>query len=599
MLGRPVGRAYPDKRLPPPDAPVALAVEGLTAPGVQDATLTLRAGEIVGLAGLVGAGRSELARAIYGATTADVRWCPGRGLGPRPGRPGASIDAGVAMIPESRKDDGLILRRPIRENVSLTSLRRFQRFGFVHRGAERAAVRDALERVTGSSLIEAPAGSLSGGNQQKLLFARALLIRPGVLIADEPTRGIDVGAKRDIYDVMVRLAADGMAILLISNEVEEILGLAHRVARHARGTAGRRAGGSGHDGGGHRERRVRHDHHDRRMSANTIGTEPTPTPLSQRAARIVGRAGILIPFLIAFVVLTLISPPFLRFGNLTNILDQQAGIIIVACAGTFVLIAGGIDLSIGAIYGLAGAVALTTASSVSPVAGILAGLGVGLAVGIANGVIVTQFRINPLIGTLAMTFVVSGIAAIVTKGNLVVALDHLDFQSFAATKIVGISSAAWIMIVIAILAAILLESDDVRAVRLRDRREHPGGPPRWRPHQRGPDRDVRPERDGGRAGGNARRLARPERPGEQRAVPDVHRADRHHRRRDEHPRWRGHDRPDRPRLPLRRAHRQRLQPARARSVLPAGDPRCHPPVGGRCRRLVATVRMTRSRSNPR
>ncbi len=133
------------------------------------------------------------------------------------------------MIPESRKDDGLILRRPIRENVSLTSLRRFQRFGFVHRGAERAAVRDALERVTGSSLIEAPAGSLSGGNQQKLLFARALLIRPGVLIADEPTRGIDVGAKRDIYDVMVRLAADGMAILLISNEVEEILGLAHRV----------------------------------------------------------------------------------------------------------------------------------------------------------------------------------------------------------------------------------------------------------------------------------------------------------------------------------------------------------------------------------
>ena len=229
MLGRPVGRAYPDKRLPPPDAPVALAVEGLTAPGVRDATLTLRAGEIVGLAGLVGAGRSELARAIYGAT--DGRWpvvsrSRARHLA---GRPGASIDAGVAMIPESRKDDGLILRRPIRENVSLTSLRRFQRFGFVHRGAERAAVRDALERVTGSSLIEAPAGSLSGGNQQKLLFARALLIRPGVLIADEPTRGIDVGAKRDIYDVMVRLAADGMAILLISNEVEEILGLAHRV----------------------------------------------------------------------------------------------------------------------------------------------------------------------------------------------------------------------------------------------------------------------------------------------------------------------------------------------------------------------------------
>jgi simple sugar transport system ATP-binding protein/ribose transport system ATP-binding protein len=214
--------------LPSADSPVALAIQEHSAPGVQQATLTLREGEIVALAGLVGAGRSELALAIYGATaaTAGSVQVGGSDLA---GRPGASIAAGVALIPESRKDDGLILRRPIRENVSLTSLRRFGRFGFVRRGAERAQVRVALERVTGSSLLEAPAGSLSGGNQQKLLFARALLIRPGVLIADEPTRGIDVGAKRDIYEVMVRLAADGMAILLISNEVEEILGLAHRV----------------------------------------------------------------------------------------------------------------------------------------------------------------------------------------------------------------------------------------------------------------------------------------------------------------------------------------------------------------------------------
>ncbi len=161
------------------------------------------------------------------------------------------------------------------------------------------------------------------------------------------------------------------------------------------------------------------------MSAETVGAGATGVPIAQRVRRMVGRAGILIPFLIAFVVLTVISPPFLRVGNLTNILDQQAGIIIVACAGTFVLIAGGIDLSIGAIYGLAGAVALTTATSVSPVpSASWPGSRSGWRSGIANGVIVTQFRINPLIGTLAMTFVVSGIAAIVTKGNLVVALDH-------------------------------------------------------------------------------------------------------------------------------------------------------------------------------
>jgi ribose transport system permease protein len=182
---------------------------------------------------------------------------------------------------------------------------------------------------------------------------------------------------------------------------------------------------------------------------------PGPT-LNERAGTFVRRYGILVPFVITFIVLSIISPPFLRQQNLTNILDQQAGIIIVACAGTLVLIAGGIDLSIGAIYALAGAIALNTASTFGSPAGVAAGLAVGLAVGLVNGVVVTRFRINPLIGTLAMSFVVAGIAAIVTKGNLVVAFDHPDFQSFAATRIAGVTSAAWMMIITAIAATILL-----------------------------------------------------------------------------------------------------------------------------------------------
>ena len=170
----------------------------------------------------------------------------------------------------------------------------------------------------------------------------------------------------------------------------------------------------------------------------------------------VGRGGILIPFLIVFVVLALISPPFLRFQNLTNILDQQSGIIIVAAAGTLVLIAGGIDLSVGALYGLAGATAAQLAVSFGPPVGILAALGVGLAVGLANGVVVTKFRISPLIGTLAMSFVVGGIGAIATQGNLIVVLDHPEFQTFASTRILGITSAAWMMIGLAIAGVILL-----------------------------------------------------------------------------------------------------------------------------------------------
>jgi ribose transport system permease protein len=190
--------------------------------------------------------------------------------------------------------------------------------------------------------------------------------------------------------------------------------------------------------------------------ANVPPTEATGPTLFGRLRWAIRKAGIAIPFIIVFVILGIVSPPFLRFQNLTNILDQQAGIIIVAAAGTLVLIAGGIDLSIGALYGLAGATAAQLAVSFGPAVGIVAAIGVGLAAGLVNGVIVTRFRINPLIGTLAMSFVLGGIGAIATHGNLVVVLDHPEFQTFASTKIFGISSAAWMMIVLAIAAAILL-----------------------------------------------------------------------------------------------------------------------------------------------
>jgi ABC-type sugar transport system ATPase subunit len=134
------------------------------------------------------------------------------------------------MIPESRKEDGLLLGRSVTENVSLASLGAVSRYGFVRRGAERQRTREALERWTvRADGPGAPVSSLSGGNQQKLLFARMLLCGPEVLVADEPTRGVDVGAKRAIYDLLASLADEGLGVLLISSELEEVLGLAHRV----------------------------------------------------------------------------------------------------------------------------------------------------------------------------------------------------------------------------------------------------------------------------------------------------------------------------------------------------------------------------------
>jgi rhamnose transport system ATP-binding protein len=230
MLGRSLTAAFPPKRIAPDDAPAVLTVRDLQAPRVEGVSLTVRAGEIVALAGLVGAGRTELARAIFGAERPTAGSVELARAGALSGGPGARLRAGVAMIPESRKEDGLLLGRSVTENVSLASLGAVSRYGFVRRGAERRRTREALERWTvRADGPGAPVSSLSGGNQQKLLFARMLLCGPAVLVADEPTRGVDVGAKRAIYDLLASLADEGLGVLLISSELEEVLGLAHRV----------------------------------------------------------------------------------------------------------------------------------------------------------------------------------------------------------------------------------------------------------------------------------------------------------------------------------------------------------------------------------
>jgi rhamnose transport system ATP-binding protein len=229
MIGRSLEAQFPPKKRPPSDAPVVLGVRGLHAQGVSDASFDVRAGEIVGLAGLVGAGRTELARAIFGAqriVSGGVELSGGRQV---TGGPRAALRSGVVMIPESRAEDGLVLGRSVTENVSLPSLRRLSRLGVVRRRLERRETGRVLDRVDVRGNRTGPMLALSGGNQQKSLFARSLLCRPTVLIADEPTRGVDVGAKRAIYELIVELADEGLGVLLISSEIEEILGLTHRV----------------------------------------------------------------------------------------------------------------------------------------------------------------------------------------------------------------------------------------------------------------------------------------------------------------------------------------------------------------------------------
>jgi len=230
MIGRDMELAFPERIPVPADAPTVLRAAGLARRGaIDNVSLDIRAGEIVGLAGLVGSGRSEIARAIFGADSLDRGevWINDRLVRTR--SPRDAERAGIAMLPESRKDQGLIMRRPIRENVTMAAIGDFSVSGIVDVSRERRAASAGCADVdVRARSIETPVINLSGGNQQKVMFAKWLVRKPKVLIVDEPTRGVDVGAKRQIHELIVRLAAEGIGVLLISSDIEEVLGLAHR-----------------------------------------------------------------------------------------------------------------------------------------------------------------------------------------------------------------------------------------------------------------------------------------------------------------------------------------------------------------------------------
>lgn len=237
MLGETIALDMPPKEPPGPQAPVRLSVRGVSRePAVRDVSLEVRSGEILGLAGLVGSGRTELARIIFGADRAAAGEIEIEGTLLPAGSPRAAIAAGVGFVPEDRGDQGLLLDLSQRVNVSLPHLAAFSRLGWPSREREARELTELLENLQVRPInLEAAVGELSGGNQQKVLFAKWLAGGPRVLILDEPTRGVDVGAKWAIYGLIASLAKQGIAILLISSETEELVGLAHRVLVMRRG----------------------------------------------------------------------------------------------------------------------------------------------------------------------------------------------------------------------------------------------------------------------------------------------------------------------------------------------------------------------------
>ena len=229
MVGRELGALYPKEEAPLGE--VALQVERLTREGVfTDVSFQVRRGEIVALAGLVGAGRSEVARAVFGVDRWDAGSVSVAGRRLPAGSPTAAMGAGLALVPEDRRQQGLVMELSIERNIGLTGLGSLRRGVTISRKAERDRAKDWAVRLRLKfARLSDGVGVLSGGNQQKVVLAKWLATKPSVLIVDEPTRGIDVGTKAEVHRLLSELAGQGIAVLMISSDLPEVLGMADRV----------------------------------------------------------------------------------------------------------------------------------------------------------------------------------------------------------------------------------------------------------------------------------------------------------------------------------------------------------------------------------
>ncbi len=379
----------------------------------RDVSLEVRRGEIVGLYGLVGAGRSELARALFGLDPCQGRIeVRGRPLQAR--NPVSAMQAGLAYLPEDRLNEGIFPAHSCQSNLTAAVMRQFGPLGFISGRREREiAHRIIPELQIKLDLPDQPISTLSGGNQQKLVLGRWLETQPEVLILDEPTRGVDVGAKAQIHRIIGELAAKGKGVLLISSDLPEVMQLSDRVLVLAEG----RLAGEFDPG---------------KVSPDTVVAAALPKPKpagapvrgeAGRGSRLGGwwrfrELGLLAALAILYGLIAVARPA--EFATVKNLLDvlTDASIVAVGATGmTLVIITGGIDISVGRMLGLVGAIAgLLAMRGVPPGLCLGAATIAGALLGSLNSILSTLGRIHPIVVTLAGMSVYQGLTHQLTGG---------------------------------------------------------------------------------------------------------------------------------------------------------------------------------------
>lgn len=411
MVGREMGLSYPPRASQLGD--VVLDVSGLSSAGARDVSFSLRSGEIVGLGGIEGSGQQEAARALFGLGRrgGEIRI---HGHTVNPTSPTEAIAAGLVYIPADRRAESLFGPHSIRENAALPNIGGWTSRGIIDRRQELEAVGAQMQRLQIKAPgPETPVGNLSGGNQQKVVFARWFIGSADIYVLDEPTQGVDVETKQEIYALVRRLAEGGAAVLVLSSDLPELIGLTDRIVVFSEGRAVaeipsaqateesviRQAVSGGGAGADRTEARRR--------------VQGPGRPLLMRylpALLLLGLVAVIV------AVASVIAPYFLTPRNFASMGGQAAPLAIAALGQMATILLGGIDLSIGPTISLVTAVAsfvLSPESALPAGVGIAICLGAGLAVGAMNATLITVFRIPDLVATLATFSIVQGAALIV------------------------------------------------------------------------------------------------------------------------------------------------------------------------------------------
>jgi len=407
IVGRSLDSTFPDKPEAPTSEPVVLSIDELSGPGFNDVSMSLRRGEVVGLAGIEGNGQREFLRALAGLNRSTGRVdLAGKPLSFRTAA--RAKRAGIAYVPADRHEEGIVNSLGVRENLSVRTLASHAEWGFVRKGSEETAARDAIAefRIKTPSM-ETRIDSLSGGNQQKVVLASVLASNPRVLLADEPSQGVDVGARMEIYQLIRTAASEGTAVLVVSSDAVELAGLCDRVIIFSRGVMVAERQGA--------------DVSERNITASIL-TATSQRIRPRRATRAVTLlAGHSAPLLsVAAAVLglgvwaTLVNGFYLSDRSLSGLFALATTLALVAFGQQLVMAAGGFDLSVGPLMGALVVIEsfylVDGATIANQAVGWVLLFGTALGVGLINWLLVDVVRITPMIATLATFTALQGLS---------------------------------------------------------------------------------------------------------------------------------------------------------------------------------------------